>query len=1215
MRGIMNKIVRKRLLVIVLFMASIFICANGPAFAAYFSTVAGCDNNLDGFGGGIAYNQNGIGTGNKLPVGSIIQYIYAGADDAINAPNPSSGATTGDDIVIDTKTVGNDTVYVAFTSSPGLFMHSVSGTYISGSPKIYVRAWNGTSITSSSYYGESTLFAASTNNSPPTKVGIPNIIANKPFSSTPVPALVLTSPSSAYLGDTLDVTITGQNTNFINGTSTANFGSNITVNSLTVTGATVAKANITIKTSASTGQRDITVTTTSETANGTSLFTVNAPSIQSLNPSSGIVGWTGNVVISGTGSHFKSGTSVDLGSGITVNSVTVANSTSVTANITIEAGASTGVRNLSVASDLGIAGGEILNKSSAFTVSASTTSEPTPPPLPPAPSITVDNFDGNSGVEYYTAGEITPSHFTDTSVKYEGTASQKLSYSYPAGSSAWGGLVGAVLPQNLDLTSANGMSFWLKGDGSNNTIRLDLKESSQSPANGEVYSSPLISLSDTSWHKVSVMFNQFERNPYDNITGGNGVFDKNIKQYQWLYLGKNASSSAHYVDSLSAATIALASISAVAPLSGKQGTTYNISITGVNTNFSSSSVLSFEGNGITVNYKEAVDSTHLNALITVSSNAPIGTRNVVVSTSGEVAKKIGGFSIEANGVPSYIVDDFENTKNVVYYSAGDVKPENSTDTSTKNEGNSSLKISYSYPTGSTGWGGLVGAVLPQTMDLTLVNGISFWLKGDGSDNTVRIDLKESTTEAPANGEVYSSNDISLKDTSWRRVKIPFAQFIRNQYDEIKGGNGVFDKKISQYQFIYTGKKNSNASHYVDYLIAEVLNPPKAPLSFAGTATGTTEINWSWINDSTNENGFDLYDGDGIQKGTAQKGQNMIKETGLYPNTPYTRYVASYNDDGSSQVKSITIFTRANPPKSMKLSSTTISSVKFTWDAGIGGASGYNIYRAQDNAGQPGQWVRIKESWADNTYEDKGLSPSTKYWYGVSSLNGNNIETSISSDTAGTGIMSILTSHDTIPPEITLVTFDNKKVFEGDIISNMPVIKAVISDNFAVDASSITVEAQDIYNGSSSPKVSFEASTGVMTLAIIKPITLGDLTIKITVKDTSNNIGQYSVKLKTQSGDVSVNGDAFSYPNPFNPLSGKTKIGFNLTSSGDVSIYLFDMSGRIVMKRTVSATVGYNEVEWSGANDFGEIVGNGVYLLRITYQGRLLSKGKIWVIKK
>ena len=62
-----------------------------------------------------------------------------------------------------------------------------------------------------------------------------NVIAG-----TPRVAQVL--PASGQQGSTLSVAVTGQFTNFVNGTTTADFGAGITVNTVTVTSPTTARS-------------------------------------------------------------------------------------------------------------------------------------------------------------------------------------------------------------------------------------------------------------------------------------------------------------------------------------------------------------------------------------------------------------------------------------------------------------------------------------------------------------------------------------------------------------------------------------------------------------------------------------------------------------------------------------------------------------------------------------------------------------------------------------------------------------------------------------------------------------------------------------------------------------------------------------------------------------------------------------------------------------
>ena len=164
-------------------------------------------------------------------------------------------------------------------------------------------------------------------------------------------SITTVNPPNGTQGITTDVTLTGQFTSWTQGTSVANFGAGITVNSTTVNSAISAVANITISQSAALGSRDVSVTTGAQTASITGGFTVLAgvPTLLSSTPGSGQAGATVNLVITGAFTTFQQGFStVSLGDGITTNFVTVNSTTQISANVTIPGNASTGSTYVSV---------------------------------------------------------------------------------------------------------------------------------------------------------------------------------------------------------------------------------------------------------------------------------------------------------------------------------------------------------------------------------------------------------------------------------------------------------------------------------------------------------------------------------------------------------------------------------------------------------------------------------------------------------------------------------------------------------------------------------------------------------------------------------------------------------------------------------------------------------------------------------------------------
>ena len=174
------------------------------------------------------------------------------------------------------------------------------------------------------------------------------------------------APSVGVQGQTLDVVISGANTNFAEGLSIANFGAGITVNSTHVTSAMSAVANISIADVAAIGFRNVSVSTGAEVAteNDVGPFIVTAPPppiprVATVEPAKGGRGQTLNVTVSGQNTNFVNGTSVVSfsGSGIVVNTTIVTSLTTAVANITIAPDSAFGFRDVLVTTESEVAVG------------------------------------------------------------------------------------------------------------------------------------------------------------------------------------------------------------------------------------------------------------------------------------------------------------------------------------------------------------------------------------------------------------------------------------------------------------------------------------------------------------------------------------------------------------------------------------------------------------------------------------------------------------------------------------------------------------------------------------------------------------------------------------------------------------------------------------------------------------------------------------------
>lgn len=176
---------------------------------------------------------------------------------------------------------------------------------------------------------------------------------NTLFQVTQGPAAIFTlSPNTGQQNQQYTVAVTGSQTNFVNGVTTASFGGGIQVTGITVVDSLHANVMISIPASTPVGNYNVSLTTNGEVASILGGFSVTSgnPIIATVNPPTGHQGDTNlNVQLTGLFTAWVNNVSVaNFGAGITVNSLTVANPTTATANITISPTAAIGARNVTV---------------------------------------------------------------------------------------------------------------------------------------------------------------------------------------------------------------------------------------------------------------------------------------------------------------------------------------------------------------------------------------------------------------------------------------------------------------------------------------------------------------------------------------------------------------------------------------------------------------------------------------------------------------------------------------------------------------------------------------------------------------------------------------------------------------------------------------------------------------------------------------------------
>jgi len=326
----------------------------------------------------------------SAPVGSPLTVSLTGSATTTNPPaavavvSPGAGSAG---TVVPVIITGNG--WTNFSSSSVITFTDTNSASIPSD--ITVTIPNPALVTANQIPAQLTIGANSVGN--PVTYGARNITVTTPLSAGGNEtaqlnsAFIIADPSNAHSitsvtpafgiqGQTLNVTLTATGTHFVQGTTYANFGDGVTVNSLTITDATDAQANVSISNTTPIGYRTITMVTGGEYATsvlsplGNPIFQIgpNAAKLISVNPNTEGQGWSGQVFVTASGTHFlQNATQVSIGGGVIVGNVTVDNPTTATVQIAVPPNATPGVQDVTVST-----GGEIATLGNAFSVISTT---------------------------------------------------------------------------------------------------------------------------------------------------------------------------------------------------------------------------------------------------------------------------------------------------------------------------------------------------------------------------------------------------------------------------------------------------------------------------------------------------------------------------------------------------------------------------------------------------------------------------------------------------------------------------------------------------------------------------------------------------------------------------------------------------------------------------------------------------------------------------
>jgi hypothetical protein len=482
------------------------------------------------------------------------------------------------------------------------------------------------------------------------------------FTVNGVPTATSTSPSSRAQGAS-GQTVAIKGTNFESGTGlAASFsGTGITVNSTSFVSSTEVSANITIASSASTGARNVTVTNPDTTsATGTGIFTVSAaPTVTSTSPSSRGQGASKQTVAI-KGSGFASGASASFGAGITVESTSFVSSTELSSKISIESGASTGGRTVTVTNSDGGVGSLV----SGFTVISApnvTSISPSSGDRGGSESVAIKGSGFASG-----ATSSFGSGITVNSTTFKSSTELIASVTIESGASLGSRI---VTETNPDGGSDEG-AFTVNG------VPTATSTSPSSRAQGA--SGQTVAIKGTNFESGTGLAASFSGT---GITVNSTSFVSSTEVSANITIASSASTGARNVtvtnpDTTSATGTGIFTVSAAptvtstSPSSRGQGASkQTVAIKG--SGFASGASASF-GAGITVESTSFVSSTELSSKISIESGASTGGRTVTVTNSdGGVGSLVSGFTVNAG--PNISSPSSSSRVKITHSSSGEFK--------------------------------------------------------------------------------------------------------------------------------------------------------------------------------------------------------------------------------------------------------------------------------------------------------------------------------------------------------------------------------------------------------------------------------------------------------------------------------------------------------------------------------------------------------------
>ncbi|MDP8238535.1 MAG: type IX secretion system sortase PorU [Candidatus Hatepunaea meridiana] len=197
------------------------------------------------------------------------------------------------------------------------------------------------------------------------------------------------------------------------------------------------------------------------------------------------------------------------------------------------------------------------------------------------------------------------------------------------------------------------------------------------------------------------------------------------------------------------------------------------------------------------------------------------------------------------------------------------------------------------------------------------------------------------------------------------------------------------------------------------------------------------------------------------------------------------------------------------------------------------------------------------------------------------------------------------SVDNEPPDITIY-FGSRAYRESDLIGTEPLLIVDLQDSSGLNLTGALGHGINISIDGGQPidltpffRYDLDSHQSGGLERKIGPISPGLHYIELQAWDNFNNfaVAELEVEVSADAGGLKLE-RIYNWPNPFND---KTEFTFIITDfPADYEIKIFTVGGRQIWDYNGTATTNYvRDAVWNGRDSHGRLVGNGVYLYKVT----------------